>query len=53
MTIRAGVDGVINNGDDRERIFYDGSRANGIIDAIEYQNASMGDTAYIRVRGTF
>lgn len=53
VTIRAGIDGVINNGDDRERIFYDGSRANGIIDAIEYQNASMGDTAYIRVRGTF
>ncbi|WP_300530840.1 TonB-dependent receptor [Maricaulis sp.] len=53
VTIRAGIDGVINNGDDRERVFYDGSRADGIIDAIEYQNASMGDTAYIRVRGTF
>jgi len=53
LTLRAGVDGVINNGDDRERVFYDGSRADGIIDRIEYQNESMGKTFYIRARGTF
>ena len=53
LTLRAGVDAVINNGDDRERVFYDGSRADGIIDRIEYQNESMGKTFYIRARGTF
>ncbi|MEC9249734.1 MAG: TonB-dependent receptor [Pseudomonadota bacterium] len=53
LTLRAGVDGVIDNGQDRERVFYDGSRADGIIDRIEYQNESMGKTFYIRARGTF
>lgn len=53
MTTRLGVDGVINNGDDRERIFYNGSRALGNVRAIEYQNASMGPTWYLQLRGTF
>lgn len=53
LTMRAGIDAVFNNGDDRERIFYDGSRADGVINAIEYRNESMGITPYFRVRGTF
>ena len=44
---------AVASGQDRERVFYDGSRADGIIDRIEYQNESMGKTFYIRARGTF
>ena len=53
MTIRAGVDGVFNNGDDRMRVLYDGSRANGVILATEHRNVSMGQTVYLRVVDTF
>jgi len=53
VTARAGIDAIINNGDDRQRIFYDGSRASGIINGIEYRNESMGITPYIRIQGTF
>lgn len=53
VTTRLGVDGVINNGDDRERVFYDGSRAAGIVTGTEYRNESSGSTWYLRVRGTF
>lgn len=53
VTIRLGVDGVLNNGDDRERIFYDGSRASGIVTGIGHRNESMGSTWTLRVRGTF
>ena len=53
LTLRAGIDGLLDNGQDRERVFYDGSRANNVIDSIEYQNESMGKTIYVRARGTF
>ncbi|WP_291844880.1 outer membrane beta-barrel protein [Maricaulis sp.] len=53
VTLRAQVDGVFNNGDDRQRVFYDGSRADGIIDAVEYRNISMGRTFQISARSTF
>ncbi|MAK65032.1 MAG: hypothetical protein CMF75_09900, partial [Maricaulis sp.] len=53
MTIRAGVDGVFNNGDDRMRVLYDGSRANGVILATEHRNVSMGQTVYVRIVDTF
>lgn len=53
LTIRAGINEAIDNGHDRQRIFYDGSRANGVIDRIEYRNQNRGPTTYIRVRGTF
>ena len=53
LTIRAGVDGVFNNGDDRMRVFYDGSRAAGVVDAIEYRNISNGQIAYLRFQDTF
>lgn len=53
LTIRAGVDGVFNNGDDRRRVFYDGSRADGVIDSIEYRNISSGQIAYLRFADTF
>ena len=53
VTLRAQVDGVFNDGDERRRVFYDGSRANGIIDSIDYQNWSMGRTFQISARSTF
>jgi hypothetical protein len=53
VTTRLGVDAVLNNGDDRERVFYNGSRALGVVSATEYRNESMGPTWYLRVRGTF
>lgn len=52
-TIRAGVDGVFNNGDDRRQVIYDGSRANGVVLAEEYRNISMGQTIYLRITDTF
>jgi hypothetical protein len=53
VTSRLGVNAVINNGDDRERIFYDGSRAAGIVQAVEHRNESMGPSWYAQIRGTF
>ncbi len=53
VTARLGVDAVFNNGDDRERVFYAGSRAGGIVRATEFRNESMGTTWYLQVRGTF
>ncbi len=53
VTTRLGVDGLLNNGDDRERVFYTGSRAAGVVDAIEHRNESSGASWYLRVRGTF
>lgn len=53
VTSRLGVDAVINNGDDRERVFYAGSRAAGIVTGSEFRNESSGTTWYLQVRGTF
>tara|TARA_R110002051_G_scaffold114257_8_gene186975 strand:- start:19510 stop:21621 length:2112 start_codon:yes stop_codon:yes gene_type:complete len=53
VTTRLGVDAVINNGDDRERVFYAGSRAAGVVTGTEYRNESAGSTWYLQVRGTF
>jgi hypothetical protein len=53
VTLRASVDGVIDNGEDRERIFFDGSRANGIITGREFQNTQRGTVFALNVRGTF
>jgi hypothetical protein len=53
VTTRLGVDAVLNNGDDRQRVFYDGSRALGVIAGTEYRNESMGPTWRLQVRGTF
>jgi hypothetical protein len=53
MTVRIGADELLNNGNDRTRIRYDGSRANGIIASTEHRNAGMGTTWHIQARGTF
>ncbi|WP_339743050.1 TonB-dependent receptor [uncultured Maricaulis sp.] len=53
VTTRLGVDGLTNNGDDRKRVFYTGSRADGIIAGTEYRNENYGATWYLRARGTF
>jgi len=53
VTTRLGVNEVINNGRDRERIFFDGSRADGIVSAVENRNINRGATWYLQMRGTF
>ncbi|MEE2566002.1 TonB-dependent receptor plug domain-containing protein [Hyphobacterium marinum] len=53
ITARLGVNQLINNGEDRERIFYNGSRATGGVTGIENQNASFGPEFYVELRGTF
>ncbi|WP_417496064.1 TonB-dependent receptor plug domain-containing protein [Maricaulis sp.] len=53
VTTRLGVDGVLNTGDKRERVFYDGSRAAGLVTNTEYRTESSGSIWYLRVRGTF
>ncbi|WP_417477627.1 TonB-dependent receptor plug domain-containing protein [Maricaulis sp.] len=53
VTTRLGVDAVLNTGDKRERVFYDGSRAAGLVTNTEYRTESSGSIWYLRVRGTF
>ncbi|WP_417467125.1 TonB-dependent receptor plug domain-containing protein [Maricaulis sp.] len=53
VTTRLGVNEVIDNGDDRQRVFYDGSRATGLVTGTEYRNESYGATWYLQIRGTF
>ena len=53
VTTRLGVDAVLNTGDRRERVFYDGSRAAGLVTGTEYRTESSGSIWYLRVRGTF
>lgn len=53
ITARIGVNGTLDNGEDRERIFYNGSRATGAITGIENQNANNGPLVYLELRGTF
>ena len=52
-TTRLGINEALAQGNDRHRIFYDGSRANGIVSGSEDRNANRGTTAYVQVRGTF
>ncbi|MHA6288960.1 TonB-dependent receptor plug domain-containing protein [Maricaulis sp. CAU 1757] len=52
-TLRVGVDGLFNNGDDRQRVFYDGSRALGVVEQVEFMNESRGKTVFVRLFGTF
>ena len=54
LTVRAGLDAVFNNGDDRERVFYDANgRAGGVVTGREFRNESQGTYAYLQLRGTF
>ena len=53
MTTRLGVNEAFNNGQDRQRIFFDGSRADGIIRATERRNQNRGPVWYLELRGTF
>ena len=53
ITARLGVNGAFMNGEDRERIFYNGSRATGAVTGIENQNGSNGPQFYVELRGTF
>ena len=53
VTTRLGVNEVIGNGDDRQRVFFDGSRASGVVTGTEYRNENYGATWYLQVRGTF
>ncbi|WP_421792497.1 TonB-dependent receptor plug domain-containing protein [Hyphobacterium sp.] len=53
ITARLSVDGIIDRGNDRQRIFYNGSRATGAISAIEYQVRRSGPRFALELRGTF
>ena len=52
-TTRFGINETFAQGNDRHRVFYDGSRADGIIRGSEDRNGSRGTTTYIQVLGTF
>lgn len=52
-TIRAGVDGVFDNGHDRRRTSFNGSRADGVVASVEDRNMKRGPTTYLQIRGTF
>lgn len=53
ITARFSVDGIIDRGNDRQRVFYNGSRATGVINAIEYQVRRSGPRFVLELRGTF
>ena len=53
ITARLGIDGALDNGYSRERVFYNGSRALDVISAVEYQNRREGPLVYLELRGTF
>lgn len=52
LTARLGADFVFNSPSYRERIIFDGSRADGLIDRIEQRDEYDGTTLYLQVRGT-
>lgn len=53
LTTRLGIDQSLDNGNSRERVFYQGSRALNVIDATEYQNRRDGPRIFLQLRGTF
>ncbi|MEE2525314.1 TonB-dependent receptor [Hyphobacterium sp. HN65] len=53
LTARLGIDGALDRGHTRERVFYNGSRALGIVDTVEYQRRRQGPLVYLELRGTF
>lgn len=53
LTVRVGADGILDRGNTRERVFYNGSRALDIVDAVEYQRRREGPIIYLELRGTF
>lgn len=53
LTARLGIDGALDRGHTRERIFYNGSRALGVVDVVEYQRRREGPLIYVELRGTF
>jgi hypothetical protein len=52
-TTRFGINEALAQGNDRHRIFYDGSRADDVVSGSEDRNMSRGTTAFVQVRGTF
>jgi hypothetical protein len=53
LTARIGVDGALDRGNTRQRVFYNGSRALGVVNAVEYQRRREGPLFYFELRGTF
>jgi TonB dependent receptor-like, beta-barrel len=53
LTLRVGADQLLDNGFSRQRVFYDGSRATGVINSTEYRNQRQGPLFYVELRGTF
>ena len=52
LTTRLGADFVFDSPSHRERIFFDGSRATGVVSKIETRDEYQGTTIYLQVRGT-
>ncbi|WP_158291658.1 TonB-dependent receptor plug domain-containing protein [Marinicauda algicola] len=52
LTTRLGADFVFDTPSHRERIFFDGSRASGVVRMIETRDEYQGTTIYLQVRGT-
>ncbi len=53
ITITAGVDNIFDQKRTRTRIFFDGSRANGILAGSERRSRTTGRLYNIRIKGTF
>ena len=53
LTLRVGADQVLDNGFSRQRVFYTGSRATGVVNSTEYRNQRQGPLFYVELRGTF
>lgn len=53
LTARLGIDGALDNGHSRQRVFYTGPRSAGVINAVEYRNRREGPLIYLELRGTF
>ena len=52
LTTRLGADFVFDSPSHRERIFFDVSRATGVVSKIETRDEYQGTTIYLQVRGT-
>ncbi|MEO1039339.1 MAG: TonB-dependent receptor [Pseudomonadota bacterium] len=53
MTTRLGADYVLDPVETSERVFFDGSREDGIVRRIRQTREKQGVTAYLRIRGVF
>lgn len=53
VTLRLGVDSVLDQERRRNRVFYVGDRSSGVVDFTDIQYSSWGQFVYLRASGTF